>query len=77
MRKNKLLTYGLLAGAAYFLYQKMQTAAVPAVAVAPATAPAVAGLGYFPTGADRPFAHMTIPGAGQPFARANRGVRWY
>lgn len=76
MRKNKLLTYGLLAGAAYFIYQKMQ--APPAVAVAaPAAAPAVSGFGYFPTGADRPFAHMTIPGAGQPFARANRGVRWY
>lgn len=79
MRKKSLLTYGVLAGAAYLLYKKMQSsAAAPVVAIAPpAAAPRVAGLGYFPGGSDRPFAHMNIPGAGQPFARYHHGVRWY
>jgi hypothetical protein len=76
MRKKSLLTYGLLAGVGYMLYKHMQTVAAPAVAIA-APAPTVAGFGTFPSGADRPFAHMSIPGAGQPFARYNRGVRWY
>jgi hypothetical protein len=80
MRKNKLLTYGVLAGVGYLLYKHMQSTAAPAVIV-PAAAPVpVAGfgrLGYYPSGADRPFAHMSMPGAGQPFARANHNIRWW
>ncbi len=60
MRKKQLITYGLLAGAAYLIYKQMQPAA-PAVVVAATTpvVPAVSGfgrLGYFPDGSDRPFA---------------------
>jgi hypothetical protein len=76
MRKKSLMTYGFLAGAAYLLYKHLQTsAAPPAIAVAPAGT--VAGFGYFPSGTDRPFAHLSTPGAGQPFARYHHGVRWY
>lgn len=59
MRKKQLITYGLLAGAAYLIYKNMQTTVAPAVVVAPAAVPAVSGfgrLGYFPDGSDRPFA---------------------
>lgn len=79
MRRNKLLTYGLLAGAGYLIYKHMQSTAAPAVVVPPAAAH-VAGfgrLGYFPSGADRPFARMSMPGAGLPFSRASHGVRWW
>jgi hypothetical protein len=82
MRKHKLLTYGLLAGAGYLLYKHMQSTAAPAVVVpaAAAATPAVSGfgrLGYFPSGADRPFARMSMPGANLPFARASHNVRWW
>lgn len=82
MRRKHLLTYGVLGVGAYLLYKHMQ-AATPAVAIAPpaaAPAPGVAGfgrLGYFPSGADRPFARMNMPGAGMPFARYSHGVKWY
>lgn len=60
MRKKQLLTYGLLAGGAYLLYQHFKTPPAPAVVVAtPAAPPTVAGfgrLGYFRDGSDRPFA---------------------
>lgn len=77
MRKNKLLTYGLLAGAAFFIYKRMQSTAVPAVVVPTPAAPTVGRLGYFPSGADRPFARMGMPGANQPFARAHYGTSWW
>lgn len=83
--KSKHRTLFLLAGAgvAYYLYQKSQTPAV--VSVPPAVVPTTGvsgfglagGMGYFPSGADRPFARMTMPGAGMPFARASHGVPWY
>lgn len=59
MRKNKLLTYGLVAGVGYLIYKHMQTTAAPAVVLAPPAAAGVSGfgrLGYFPDGSDRPFA---------------------
>jgi hypothetical protein len=78
MRKNKLLTYGLLAAGAYLVYKHMQTSAAPAVVVPTATpAQPVGRLGYFPSGADRPFARMSMPGANLPFARASHNVQWW
>lgn len=81
MRRNKLLKYGLIAGGAYLAYQWYQKSQAPVVAVTPAATtaapPAVAGLGYFPSGADRPFARLTMPGAGMPFSRYSHGVRWW
>lgn len=62
MRKKHLLTYGLLAGGAYLVYQHLRKSQAPAVVLAAPGAPAagtVAGfgrLGYAPDGSDRPFA---------------------
>ncbi len=85
MRKKKLLTYGLLAGAGYLLYRHFQTQAVPAVVV-PQIAPpqGVSGfgrLGYYPAGHDRPFAQAYAgpgtPNVDGPFARYYNGIsRW-
>lgn len=77
MRRKKLLMYGALGVGAYLLYKHYQATQAPAVAVTPPAAPGVAGLGYFPSGADRPFARMSMPGAGMPFSRYTHGVRWY
>jgi hypothetical protein len=81
MRKSKLLTYGVLGVGAYLLYKHMQATAAPAVVVpTPAATPAVSGfgrLGYFPSGADRPFARMSMPGANLPFARYSHGTQWW
>lgn len=86
MRKNKLLTYGLLAGAGYLVYKHMQTTTAPAAVIVGTGAPAqpVAGfgrLGYYPNGQDRPFAQAYAgPGAPNldgPFARYHYGLnRW-
>lgn len=58
MRSKKLITYGLLGVGAYLLYKHFQATATPApVAAAPGATP-VAGLGYFPSGSDRPFARI-------------------
>ena len=60
MRKNKLLTYGLLIGGGYLLYRHFKTPPAPAVvlptAVAPPTVAGFGRLGYLRDGSDRPFA---------------------
>lgn len=50
---KKLVLYGGLAAAAYYFFIKPKPAPLPVAAL---PAPAVAGLGYFPSGSDRPFA---------------------
>jgi hypothetical protein len=52
---KKLLVYGGVAAAAYYFF--MRPKPMPAPAAAPPTG-AVAGLGYFPSGSDRPFARI-------------------
>jgi hypothetical protein len=52
---KKLLMYGGIAAAAYYFFIKPTPVPAAAAALAPA-APGVAGLGYFPSGSDRPFA---------------------
>jgi hypothetical protein len=58
---QRLLVIGALGAGAYYLIKQSQTA--PSVAVAPAAIPSavaagggVSGLGYYPSGSDRPFA---------------------
>lgn len=62
---KKLLTYGALAGAAYYFFFRTSAAPAPTVAAAAPAPGTVSGFGYFPSGSDRPFARIYN---GQPSA---------
>lgn len=70
MRTKKLLVYGVVGAAAYYLWKQHQAATTPAPVAAP-VAPAVAGFGYFPSGSDRPFARI-YNGAPTAWPRTHR-----